>query len=75
VLTPLVAFDLALNRIGVGGGFYDRTFAFTKMSDVADRPVLIGVAFELQKLDAIVPKAWDVRLDLVVTEDAIYQAD
>ncbi len=73
VLTPLVAFDSRCHRIGVGGGFYDRTFAFTKATDIT-RPIkLIGVAFELQKIDAIKPQPWDVRLDVVVTENQTYQ--
>ncbi len=70
VLAPLVVFDANRNRIGMGGGFYDRSFAFRKQG--IDRPVLVGVAHELQKVDELVPEAWDVRLDKVVTDRAIY---
>jgi len=70
VLAPLVVFDANRNRIGMGGGFYDRSFAFRKQG--IDTPVLIGVAHELQKVDELVPEAWDVRLDKVVTDQAIY---
>jgi 5-formyltetrahydrofolate cyclo-ligase len=72
VLAPLVVFDARRNRIGMGGGFYDRSFAMRKDPAVL-RPLLIGVAHELQKVDEIVPEDWDVRLDLVVTDAAIYR--
>jgi 5-formyltetrahydrofolate cyclo-ligase len=72
VLTPLVAFDAACRRIGVGGGFYDRTFAFKQDAGQAVPPTMVGVAFELQKVDMIVPQAWDVPLNSVVTEQATY---
>ncbi|MCP4491678.1 MAG: 5-formyltetrahydrofolate cyclo-ligase [Gammaproteobacteria bacterium] len=70
VLAPLVVFDANCNRIGMGGGFYDRSFAFRKQG--VNKPLLLGVAHELQKVDAIKPQAWDVRLDMVVTEQAAY---
>lgn len=72
VLAPLVVFDAARNRIGMGGGFYDRSFAMRKDSQVTE-PMLIGVAHELQKVEQIVPEDWDVRLDMVVTDAAIYR--
>ena len=71
ILTPLVAFDTTGHRIGMGGGYYDRSFAFRK--DPARRtPVLIGVAHELQKVDHIEPESWDVRLDRIVTDRDVY---
>jgi 5-formyltetrahydrofolate cyclo-ligase len=72
VLAPLVVFDANRNRIGMGGGFYDRSFAFRKNPE-HKRPVLIGVAHELQKVDRIVPQEWDVRLDMIVTDQAVYK--
>jgi 5-formyltetrahydrofolate cyclo-ligase len=72
VLAPLVVFDEQRNRIGMGGGFYDRSFAMRKDPALL-RPVLIGVAHELQKVARIDPEDWDVRLDLVVTDAAIYR--
>ena len=72
VLAPLVVFDENRNRIGMGGGFYDRSFAMRKSSQVS-APVLIGVAHELQKVDEIIPQEWDVRLDMVVTDHAVYR--
>ena len=72
VLAPLVVFDSKRNRIGMGGGFYDRSFAFRKNPE-HKLPVLIGVAHELQKVDQIVPQAWDVQLDMIVTDQAVYK--
>jgi len=72
VLAPLVVFDGNRNRIGMGGGFYDRSFAFRNNPE-STRPVLIGVAHELQKVDRIVPEEWDVRLDMIVTDQAVYR--
>lgn len=78
VLSPLVVFDKLGNRIGMGGGFYDRSFAFRKNSNLSKpqahaQPVLIGVAHELQKVAQLEPENWDVQLDMVVTDQAIYR--
>ena len=74
VLAPMVVFDAKRNRIGMGGGFYDRSFAFIKDSIRSEpRPVLIGVAHELQKVEQLEPEDWDVQLDMVVTDQAIYR--
>ena len=69
VLLPLVGFDRRGNRLGSGGGYYDRSFAFLRaLPRDAPRPRLIGVAHALQELPDIAAEAWDVPLDLVVTE-------
>ncbi|MCH7880048.1 MAG: 5-formyltetrahydrofolate cyclo-ligase [Proteobacteria bacterium] len=72
VLAPLVVFDAGRNRIGMGGGFYDRSFAFRKDLN-QPRPALIGVAHELQKVVRLEPQDWDIQLDMVVTDQAIYR--
>ena len=74
ILTPLVAFDSNCHRLGVGGGFYDRTFAFTKTAAPDEPPTLIGIAFEFQQVESIEPQSWDIRLDAVITESAQYAA-
>ena len=71
VLAPLVVFDADRNRIGMGGGFYDRSFEFRKTPG-NDSPLLIGVAHELQKVEHLEPEEWDVPLDMVVTDKATY---
>jgi 5-formyltetrahydrofolate cyclo-ligase len=77
VITPLVAFDAVCNRIGVGGGFYDRTFEFlnqrSEHTTLASGIAMIGFAFELQKLDAIHVQPWDVGLSGVATESKLYR--
>jgi len=72
VVNPLVGFDEQCNRIGVGGGFYDRTFGFLNEPGKRKSVMLVGFAFEHQKLDSIEPQPWDVRLDAVVTESKVY---
>jgi 5-formyltetrahydrofolate cyclo-ligase len=74
VLTPLVAFDKAGHRIGMGGGFYDRSFAFLKRRQHWHKPRLLGLAYELQKIDAIKPNTWDIPLHAIATEANIYIA-
>jgi 5-formyltetrahydrofolate cyclo-ligase len=67
VLVPIVAFDEKKNRIGMGGGFYDRKFKYIKNTK-KKYPLLIGVAFECQKVKKIKPENWDVKLSAIVTE-------
>ena len=72
VITPLVAFDGQRNRLGVGGGYYDRTFAFLNDVATADRrPLLVGLGYELQRIKKIDSKKHDVKLDAVVTETGV----
>ena len=71
VLFPLVAFDRAGNRLGMGGGYYDRTFEAVRRRTVRQGPKLVGVAYELQKVDALPAADWDVPLDAIATECAI----
>nr|VFJ61477.1 MAG: 5-formyltetrahydrofolate cyclo-ligase [Candidatus Kentron sp. FM]VFJ73778.1 MAG: 5-formyltetrahydrofolate cyclo-ligase [Candidatus Kentron sp. FM]VFK18419.1 MAG: 5-formyltetrahydrofolate cyclo-ligase [Candidatus Kentron sp. FM] len=68
VLAPLVAFDPAGHRLGMGGGYYDRTFAYLLHRRVFTKPVLIGVAYGFQQVAALPANPWDVPLDGVVTE-------
>jgi len=75
VLVPLVAFDAAGNRLGMGGGFYDRTFAYLRNRALWKRPLLIGVAYEFQRLDALPSQTWDIPLQGVATEKRLYLFD
>ena len=70
VLAPLVAFDSQNNRIGMGGGYYDRTFSFLKKQRENNKPVLVGIAFERQRVEKIAPNPWDIRLFSIFTESA-----
>lgn len=73
VLLPLVGFDSQGNRLGMGGGFYDRTFAFLHRRQHWRKPRLLGVAFGFQQIDSegaghLEAGHWDVPLHGVVTE-------
>jgi 5-formyltetrahydrofolate cyclo-ligase len=68
VIMPLIAFDLQGNRIGTGGGYYDRTFAFLNDEPDLIKPVLIGVAYACQQLSQINSQPWDVKMQKVVTD-------
>ncbi len=72
VLMPLVAFDLNGNRIGMGGGYYDRSFGYLLNRKSWHRPRLVGVGFELQIESEINAQSWDVPLDAAVTESCFY---
>jgi len=72
LLMPLVGFDERCNRVGMGGGWYDRTLAYLRQRTRWRRPLLIGVAHECQRVEGLEIKPWDVPLDLVATEERIY---
>ncbi len=75
VLLPLVAFDVDGNRLGMGGGFYDRTFAFKKNRPQGTRPLLVGTAHQLQKFaGSLAVNQWDIPLDAIATNRALYAA-
>lgn len=76
VITPLVAFDKEGHRLGMGGGYYDRTFAFLG-SQIAknhqacadeNKPELMGVAHECQEVERLTVEPWDVALHSMVTD-------
>ncbi|WP_369915753.1 5-formyltetrahydrofolate cyclo-ligase [Xanthomonas sp. NCPPB 3005] len=66
VVAPLVGFDAGGGRLGMGGGWYDRSFAFRQRQ--APPPWLVGAAFAAQQVDALSVAAWDVALDAVCTD-------
>ncbi|WP_297390772.1 5-formyltetrahydrofolate cyclo-ligase [Acidiferrobacter sp.] len=72
VLVPLVGFDARGWRLGQGGGHYDRTFGFVRKA--RGRPVLIGLAYECQRLTQAPREGHDVRLHAVLTERRLYRA-
>ncbi|MFZ5533706.1 MAG: 5-formyltetrahydrofolate cyclo-ligase [Pseudomonadota bacterium] len=67
VILPLVGFDPHGNRLGMGSGYYDRRFAFTRRR-TGLRPKLIGLAYGFQRVPALDAQPWDVPLHGVVTE-------
>lgn len=70
IFLPLVAFDREGNRLGMGGGYYDRTLASLRQR-TRRRPRLIGLAYSSQEVPSLTPSPWDVGMDAVVTEKAL----
>lgn len=62
IIAPLVAFDRAMNRLGQGGGYYDRAFA--RFPDA----LRVGIAWSAQQLDDVPADPWDLPLDIIMTE-------
>ncbi len=62
IIAPLLGFDRSMNRLGQGGGYYDRAFA--RHPDA----LRIGLAWSIQELDAVPADPWDLPLDMVLTE-------
>ncbi len=74
VFVPLVGFSADCYRLGMGKGFYDRTFSF-KIFNRRSSPLLVGLAHENQLIDSFAVESWDVRLDAVATDKKIYRPD
>lgn len=70
VLLPMNGWDQQGYRLGYGAGFFDRTLAA-----LAVKPVVIGVTYELGRLETIHPQPWDIPVDYVVTERDVYRRD
>lgn len=67
VLVPLLACDRRGYRVGTGGGYYDKTFAFIRENNVR-QPLLVGIGYQLQLVDEIPSNDRDVRLHAILTE-------
>lgn len=72
VLLPLVAFDASGNRMGMGGGYYDRSFAFKRRRGTST-PIMIGLAHECQKAESLHTECWDLPLDGIMTDQRFYR--
>ena len=68
VVMPLLAFDKSGNRLGMGGGYYDRSFAFKRQHTLIKKPFLVGYAYQFQQQNQLIAQTWDVPLDAYVTE-------
>ncbi|MCK1790190.1 5-formyltetrahydrofolate cyclo-ligase [Pseudomonas violetae] len=74
VLLPLVGFDDVGGRLGMGGGFYDRSLAYLARRKSWRKPTLLGLAHECQKVERLAQASWDVPLQGTVTDKAWYYA-
>ncbi len=70
VFTPLVAWSISGKRLGMGGGYYDRCFAFKRQLGKR-KPIMIGVAHHCQKADAIDTDAWDIPMDMIASDKTL----
>lgn len=67
ILVPGVAFDVQGHRLGWGGGYYDRFLPLCK------KAIFVGIAFEEQMLEEVPIDPWDMLMDIVVTDQRIYE--
>lgn len=67
-ITPVVAYDSAGHRIGMGGGYFDRAFSFLRDRKHPSDPKLVGIAFACQQVDKITPNPWDIPLFTTISE-------
>ncbi|MFJ5491181.1 5-formyltetrahydrofolate cyclo-ligase [Pectobacterium carotovorum] len=71
LLTPLVAFDHQGQRLGMGGGFYDRTLQYRNYTSRGPYP--IGLAHDCQQIDALPVESWDIPLPEIITPSRHWQ--
>jgi len=74
LIMPLLGFDKRGNRLGMGGGFYDRCLAYKQQSP-QQKPLLIGFAYDFQEVDSLQAEKWDIRLDGIATESGLILLD
>jgi 5-formyltetrahydrofolate cyclo-ligase len=72
ILMPLVGFDGHGHRLGMGGGFYDRSLEFLRHRARWRKPHVLGLAYDFQRVNGLAPDAWDIPLQGVVTDRAVY---
>ena len=70
VLLPMNGWDQSGYRLGYGAGYFDRT-----LSSISKRPAVIGVSYEMSRIETIHPQSWDIPVDWVVTERGVYRRD
>lgn len=72
VFMPMLGFDEAGYRMGMGGGYYDTSLAYLGRRRHWRKPLRVGLAFEAQRVDRLPHDPWDIPVDLVITEKRVY---
>ena len=72
IFLPLVAFNSKGQRLGMGGGYYDRTLKSKKSSPKTQKPFLCGLAYSFQLNEDFISYDWDIELDAIATEKEIF---
>lgn len=72
IFSPVVGFDASGHRLGMGGGYYDRTLAFLALRENFRRPHFIGLAYAFQQISTVPHQKHDVQLEAVVTDTATF---
>ena len=75
ICLPLVGFDERGGRLGMGGGFYDRSLAYLDLRKNWHKPTLMGMAHQCQQVDHLALASWDVPLQATVTDRGWYCAE
>ena len=75
IFLPLLGFNRNGERLGMGGGYYDRALQFKLAFKHLKRPYLIGLAFSAQETLKLYSQKWDVPLNAIITEENIYHFD
>ena len=70
IFVPCLAFDIQGYRLGYGGGYYDRTFAY--FNNINHQFISVGFAYDDQKIDSVVRDRFDYKLNYVLTEKQLY---
>jgi 5-formyltetrahydrofolate cyclo-ligase len=71
IVVPLVGVDAEGRRLGMGGGFYDRSLAFRRQRTHWLGPRVIGLAFECQRVESFGAERWDLAFDAIATESGV----
>ncbi|TAN06212.1 MAG: 5-formyltetrahydrofolate cyclo-ligase [Rhodanobacteraceae bacterium] len=71
ILLPLLAFDRHGHRLGTGGGWYDTNLAFLRDAQRPASPLLVGIGYAFQQVEAIPTEPWDVPLDYLATDEGL----
>lgn len=75
IITPLLGFDQRCHRLGMGGGFYDRTLARLRNSNATRGTLLLGVAHDIQECEQLAVAPWDISLDDIITPRRHYHCE